>query len=154
MVSRCSPRYRVQLGGVCRTFQSSGVRHRRSSSSETLNNFVAVLLSPAWRFPCAMLSEAAAWHSPRTMQRYGPPGLPPADGRPAFLGNSTGDVIRNVIAAGPSRGAAVLFHNSLVACLAEAAVGRWTYAIGDALRSHGCGRQTTKMATAVDDLDR
>jgi hypothetical protein len=48
----------------------------------------------------------------------------------------------------------VLFHNSLVACLAEAAVGRWTYAIGDALRSHRYGRQTTKMATAVDDLDR
>ena len=48
----------------------------------------------------------------------------------------------------------MLFHNSLVACLAEAAVGRWTYAIGDALRSHRDGRQTTKMATAVDDLER
>jgi hypothetical protein len=72
--------------------------------------------------PQAMQCEAAAWHSPQAMQPNGPPGIPPADGRPAFLGNTTVEVIRDVAAAAAKQVAAVLLHNPLITYLAEAAV--------------------------------
>jgi hypothetical protein len=102
-----------------------------------------------------MLSEAAAWHSPQAMQPNGPPGIPPADGRPAFLGNTTVEVIRDVAAAAAKQVAAVLLHNPPHNVLGRGGCrSPKKRAIGDALRSHRDGRQTIKMATAVDDLDR
>jgi hypothetical protein len=51
---------------------------------------------------------------PRTMQRYGPPGLPPADGRPAFLGNPTSEVIWS---SGPQMATVVDILNRMRECL-------------------------------------
>ncbi len=59
---------------------------RIKRASETLNKLVPVLFSNCMALPRVMQREAVAWCPPYTMQPDGPPGIPPADGRPALLG--------------------------------------------------------------------